>query len=587
MRRWLHRCKSIFALGNLVERIPLPRESPIYPPPQFLRHFLMALLCLVFALHSAHAQQGTYQGTTDYSVGGGYVSYDTYFYTSNCGPGGYFNQTTYTNFNFHLNGATYPLGGQQVVSQGYVSVSCPTYVEPSSFTLSLPDTNNTPYPAGECSYTFSQGISTSSCPTLVTNTVDPYFKVVSILYAPPGNQSTEGLTQTLTDGASTTIGQNFTFGEEFTFSDGIPGVISGGASFGFATSSSNSSAFTQTWSNSQGMVDLTSEDDPLGTDCLNNPPGTPCKNYSDTEDHELDNFYVWLNPELTLTTTTDNVPVSYTTGYQSISGVSQPQPDIIPVKAIQMEPIPGSITSANPTGTSSVPVGLLIPQGVSINGTNTSYYEPGLAILCKHLIQSEYNAGTCTQQDQCGCTPADFAQILVQDPLLRFNPTTLTDNPLSSDVSPLTLDASGESTCAGSPNSQGLLQVDPGSDCRFVVVPSSSTDPTPLQFTLSSTSSTQLAQAQYDVQTLSYGNSQSYNVGIFYQTPGIIGSEKSQYTWTWQDTETNSSSSGNGNSVNLLLQTNSTDCTAKVVVFEDTLYHTFAFQTPEGYSECN
>ena len=103
----------------------------------------------------------------------------------------------------------------------------------------------------------------------------------------------------------------------------------------------------------------------------------------------------------------------------------------------------------------------------------------------------------------------------------------------------------------------------------------------------SQTSPTTLAQAQNDVQTLSYGNSQSYNVGIFYQTPGIIGSEKSQYTWTWQDTETNSSTNSNGNSVNLLLQTNSPNCTAKVVLFEDTLYHTFAFQTPEGYSECN
>ena len=568
--------------GKSRRKDTLPHESTIHPP-----RTLVAIVYLLAFACFARAQQGTLEGTTNISVDGGTLSYQTYFYTANCGPGGYFNQTTYTNFSFTIGGNTYPLSGQQVVAQGFVSASCPNYTEPSSLPLTLPNTNNSSVPAGECVYTFSNGNGSSDCPTLTTNTIDPYFKVVSILYAPPGNQSTEGLTQTITDGASTTIGQNFTFGEEFTFSDGIRGVLSGGASFGFANTSSNSSAFTQTWSNAQGMVNLTSVDDPLGVDCLSNPQGTPCKSYSDIEDHELDNFYVWLNPELTVTTTTDNVPVSYTTGYQSVSGVSQPVPDIIPVKAIQMEPSPGSITSANPTGTSSVPVGLLIPQGVSINGTNTSYYEPGLAILCKHLIQSEYNARQCTQQDQCGCTPADFAQILVQDSLLRFNPATLTDNPLSSDVSPLTIDASGESTCAGSPDSQGHLQVDPGSDCRFVVVPSSSTDPTPVQLTLSQTSPTTLAQAQNDVQTLSYGNSQSYNVGIFYQTPGIIGSEKSQYTWTWQDTETNSSTNSNGNSVNLLLQTNSPNCTAKVVLFEDTLYHTFAFQTPEGYSECN
>uniref|UniRef100_E6PYJ5 Uncharacterized protein n=1 Tax=mine drainage metagenome TaxID=410659 RepID=E6PYJ5_9ZZZZ len=453
--------------------------------------------------------------------------------------------------------------------------------------MSLPNSNNSPYPAGECSYTFSQGFSSSSCPTLVTNTVDPLYKVVSILYAPPGNQSTEGLTQTTTDGTTTTVGQNFTFSDEFTYSVGIPGLITGGVSFGFADSSISTNAFVQTWTNAKGIVDATSEEDPPGLDCANNPPGEVCQHNSDIEDHELDNFSVWLNPEIDLTTTTDNVAVSYATGFQSISGVSQPEPDIITVKAINMEPTPGSVTSANPNGASSVPVVALYLQAVSLNGSGTNYYEPGLAILCKHLIQSEYNSRSCTQADQCGCTPADFAQILVQDPLLGFNATTLTDNPLSSNISPLTRDGSGESVCAGSPNSQGLLQVQPGSDCRYVVVPTSATDPTPLPLKLSGVAPSSQAQAYNDVQTLTNGSSQSYNVGIQYQTSGIIGSEKSQYTWTWQDTESNGTSNGNGNSVNLLLQTNTTDCGADVALFEDTLYHTFVFQTPGGYSGCN
>jgi len=121
------------------------------------------------------------------------LSYIPYYYSGGCGPGAYFNQTTYTNFGFTIGGTTYPISGQQVVAQGYGSVSCPNYTQPSVLPITLPNTNNSTVPAGECVFNFSNGTGQSSCPSLVTNTIDPLYKVVSILYEPPGNESTQGL----------------------------------------------------------------------------------------------------------------------------------------------------------------------------------------------------------------------------------------------------------------------------------------------------------------------------------------------------------------------------------------------------------
>ena len=548
----------------------LPHETPIYPPPHAL---LLVLFLLAFASF-ARAQQGTLQGTSSASIDGGTLSYQTYFYSAACGPGAYFNQTTYTNFQFVIGGVTYPLGGQQVVAQGFGSVSCPNYTEPSSFTVTLPNTNNSSVPAGQCTYTFSNGIGSNSCPDLVTNTIDPLYKVVSILYEPPGNESAQGLTSSTTDGTSTSTGDSFTFSDSLTFSSGVTGVFSDGITFGFADSTLNSSTYVQTWTNSAGLITDDNYLDPAG---VNGATGT---SGSDDIQHGLDVISIWLNPEVTVTTTSDySSPIDYAMGYQSIPNVQSPAPDILMVPAVQMMPTPGSVTATTPYGTSTVPNSKIIPSTRCCDNSGHSYKIPGLGVLCKNLIVSEYNS-QCGQTDQCGCTPADFAQIVVQDPLLRYNATTLTANPVPSSDSPAIVDGSTVETCESS-------SVPTGSDCRFVKVldPSGSGSQYNMQLDgqVKRTSGTTVA----DSHILSSGSSQSYSVGLTTSVGGIGAAMKNQKTWTWLDSQSTGMTNGSSNSTSVFLQTSSPNCYANVLVYEDTLYHTFAFSISGGLPGCN
>ena len=333
---------------------------------------LVAIVCLLAFACFACAQQGTLEGTTHISVDGGTLSYQTYFYTANCGPGGYFNQTTYTNFSFVIGGVTYPFSAQQVVAQGFVSASCPNYTEPSSLPLTLPNTNNSSVPAGECVYTFSNGNGSSDCPELVTDTLEPLYKVVSILYEPPGNNSSQGLTSGTSEGTNSSIGQSFTFSDEYTFSSGITGLYNDSVSFGFTISSLSSDAFAQTWTNAQS---LTTDDNSLDPQGKNGSTGI---NGSDAVQHSLDEISVWLNPMITTVTYSDySTPVCYSIGYQSIPNVSNPSPDIVTVPVAQMMPTPGSITSANPYGTSTVPNSKIVPSAY-VGQDGSTYTEPGL-----------------------------------------------------------------------------------------------------------------------------------------------------------------------------------------------------------------
>jgi hypothetical protein len=68
---------------------------------------------------------------------------------------------------------------------------------------------------------------------LLTPTVfNPLYKVFSILYSPPGNQSTQGYGTTTTNGTTTTVGNSFTFSNQINFSTGVPSIFSAGATYG-------------------------------------------------------------------------------------------------------------------------------------------------------------------------------------------------------------------------------------------------------------------------------------------------------------------------------------------------------------------
>jgi hypothetical protein len=394
----------------------------------------------------------------------------------------------------------------------------------------------------------------------------PLYKVVSILYSPPGNQSFQGFANTVTNGTSTTYGQSFSFSEELTFSSGIPDIITGSASTGFSVTTSNSEAFTQTW------TDATS----IASNDNANTTWNPTK--SDTVNHNLDTFVLWLNPRVSVIPNGTN-PVRYTVGSQNTPGVSALVADIVLMPALTMEATPpGS------TGVSTVPIDILLPQAIpGENGQNS--YMPGLGAICKNnTLYKEQLASAnpsvpsaCTQANQCGCTPSDFVAILQMDPLLNYNGTTLTADPYPGSTSPLQIDVSGESTCAENP-------VPSFADCRYVIVPIEKGSTTTTFEALSGAEQDSFTQSDATTTTETVGGSTSFNVGVSISSGPFWAMLKVMDMWQWSDSESMGTSSSQGNSMSVTFKTSTASCEENVNIYEDTVYHSYVFQTPLGSS---
>ena len=549
---------ATICLGHLVRKDTLPHETP-NPPRARIFAFVLCFLALACFTPQARAQQGTLEGTTNIPVEGGTLSYQTYFYSANCGPGAYFNQTTYTNFTFAIGGATFPLGAQQVVAQGFGSVSCPNYTQPSSVPIPLPNTNNSPVQAGECVYTFSNGGGSAYCPTLSTSTLGPAYQVVSILYAPPGNKSTEGLVSGVTDGTITTVGSNFTYAQTMSSTNSVPGVLTFGGFYGSSTTSSDSLEFVSTWQNAVGAINDTSTSPTLNSG-----------NY-DSIDHTRDDIAIWLNPLVTVVTDEDtNEQISYQMSSAPTSGTSTPYADVLLVPAGDMMP--------NSSGATTVPNSVLIPQQIS--GTS-GLTVPGLASICKNLNKTEYVAKNCGT-DQCGCTPADFAQIVAQDALLNYNTTNFTSNPVPGSTSPASVDVSGTTCTATNPVHTYPSYAIP--DCRYVIIPASQGSTSSELLQLSGSSGSSLQNKVQDSTILTTGSSNSYTTGITIGASTPIYGQKVTDQWTWQNFERTGQSNGGFNQMNVLLETTTAACQEEVALYEDTLYHTIVFQTPQDPS---
>jgi hypothetical protein len=404
----------------------------------------------------------------------------------------------------------------------------------------------------------------------VSSMFDPAYKVISILYSPPGNQSFQGYTDTTTDGTTTTIGNSFTFSYEVTFSTGMANIFDVGGSTGYSVTTSNSSAFTQTFS------DATS----VSSDDNSNSTYNPLK--SDAINHNLDTFVIWLNPQVILMSEGTNLAtaVSYTLSSQPTPGVSALVADTVMVPAIAMEPVPGSVTNANPAGVTSVPLPVLEQQPIA--GANGNSYMPGLAAICKNHTYYPNNC-SADPNGQCGCVPSDFAGILATDPLLNYpaQPYAGTVYPLEADSLPSTSGpGSGPTVCGENP-------IPANSNCRYVIVPIGTGSTTPEIQQLTGGGKNQFQQSDSTTSTLTTGSSFSDNVGVTLQVGPLLFQEKQQLTWTWTDMESTGNSTSEGNTMTVMFQTLTTDCDENVSIFEDTVYHTFAFQVPTGANGCN
>jgi hypothetical protein len=383
---------------------------------------------------------------------------------------------------------------------------------------------------------------------------DPKYQVTSIIYAPPGNKSSDGYTDTTTDGTITTIGSSFTYGQSITFTEGIKAFGSGGSasqSFGTSQTTSNSDAFAEVYVDGTGVTNLSESTNP---DAIN---------------HNLDLFLIWLDPQITVAGTAPT-PSAYSVGIQPTANGETPLPDIVEIEALVMEP--------NSAGVTTVPATWLNQQ----YNSETGQYTPGLAAICKNLKTSEYNAGTCTLADQCGCVAADFAPILKEDPLLYYNGINNALDPYPNTASPLLADTSGETTC-------GTLPTSASNKCRYVPVPSEPGSTTPESTSLSGpdcagcgSTGNLFSQGENQTTTITLGESSSYTVSDSIKAGTTAFSMTDTDTWTWTESESLGTQTGTGVTLTVTLNSGTVGCGQTVDVYEDTVFHTFVFQQPSG-----
>jgi Galactose oxidase, central domain/Kelch motif len=376
----------------------------------------------------------------------------------------------------------------------------------------------------------------------------PLFRISSIIYDAPGNRSSNGFTDTTTQGATTTIADSFMTGVTTTFSLG-GGFLGADTtlswSFGNTSTTGNSTAFTDTFSQGTGVANASNSASP---NAIN---------------HQDDLFIVWLNPAVSMTETSPN-SISYSIGTQpQVAGDPNPgQPEEVD----QVE-VYAQVMLPNAQGVTAVPVAILEPQVV--NGQTL----PGLAHVCAN---PNYYPKSCTLANQCGCTPSDFTAILNADPLLAYPPT---ESPLNANTSP-PADCTNPSAAAS---------------CRYVPIMASPTEQVtePLSgpdvlggnipvnsFTQSD--STQTAVTLSETQGYSIGFSWDQKLGI----PGFSSDLKQQTMFTWTNSESLGETNGTAHSMAVSLSSSTVGCFEDIYIFEDLVYHTYVFQQPSGNGSC-
>jgi sugar lactone lactonase YvrE len=379
----------------------------------------------------------------------------------------------------------------------------------------------------------------------------PAYQVTSIIYAPPGNKSSAGFTDTTTDGTTTTLGGSFQDANTITFTEGWSFLGAGGSiseSFGVSHTKTNMSAFTETYTDAEAVS------------LANNASGLNAIN------HNNDLFLIWLNPQINITLN-GSTPASYSLGIRPSANEDSAEPDILEIFAQSME--------ANSSGNSTVPIQYLEQQQYpsAIPGAPQTI-APGLAAICQNQT---YYPNNCSgdPNGQCGCKPSDFAPILALDPLLNYSGTT----------SPLVADISGASACDFNATS--------ADNCRYVPVPVApgSTEQQLLtlegpQYSGGPDSCNSLVQTEQTSTTQTYGGTTAESVGFSFKAGSPVFSVTEANTLTWTQLQSTGTTTGSGSSMNLNLCSATVGCDQNIAIYEDTEYHTFAFQQPTGNNSC-
>ncbi len=333
---------------------------------------------------------------------------------------------------------------------------------------------------------------------------DPAYQILSVIYSPPGDHSSNGFANTTSTGTTTTVGSNFGQGTTTTYSasGGLIGQGSLGVTFGVSAATGNSQAFSVTYQQGDGSQ-LLSVSQPV--------------------DHSQDQFFLWLNPEMSF-----NSGSSSSATY-SVGTVSNQPMDIVNVNVAGLQ---------NP---SLIPLSVLLPQTIQPGVTL-----PGLAKVCANPLPPDQ----CTQANACGCVASDFAPIIATDPLINVSQLT----------PPSQIDSNRfvfvNSQILEGPAQQG------GGPVLNSFTESDSTLQSLTETEMLTTSTTYSTTSGVDIPflfTLTFGNTSSFMSTI---------------------TESQGTQNGSAHQASVTLGSSKVACFEHVDIYEDTAFHTFAFALP-------
>jgi hypothetical protein len=397
-------------------------------------------------------------------------------------------------------------------------------------------------------YSYYVGSSFSPCERagfnvaqVVIVNVAPAYKVISILYDAPGNGSQNGYTNSTTYGTTTTITDTFTAGTTTTYTVTLGfGLFSSsmGWSYGDATVTGSTATSSYSVTDAAGVANKVAS-------------GAP-----NVINHQEDMFLVWLNPYVTLVQTGPKT-LEYAVSVPPQPGNSSaPQTqDVIQVFASDL--------TANSKGNSSVPLSKLeqqvLPDGEAL---------PGMASICANRT---YYPNSCSADPngQCGCVPKDFAGILNQDLLLTVPSTT------------------APSTVNNSTNGNRFLQImSSGSNplVENLSGPDMAGGNIPINtFAVSDTTQSTYASTMGNTSTVAYSGGATFGGSyIMGSTLSVVNTD----TYTWSDSESFGGIYGQTHQAMVTLSSSTVGCDQDIFIFEDTVFHTFAFQQPAGNASC-
>jgi hypothetical protein len=373
----------------------------------------------------------------------------------------------------------------------------------NSTTMSLQASSNFLI-ATSCRITFPVNVTGCLFSASITGFFNPTYQILSIVYSPPGDRSSNGFANSNSTGTTNSVGSNFAQGNSITFSagGGLFGQSSAGVSFGVSAATGNSQAYSVTYESGNGSQ-LLSVAQPI--------------------DHTQDQFFLWLNPQMTFSSRPNLSPV-YT-----VTTVNNNPMDIVNVNAAGLQ---------NP---SLIPLSVLLPQTLEPGVT-----APGLASVCAHPLPADQ----CTQANACGCVPSDFAPILAQDPLIG----------VSELVAPSQIDSS-RFVLVNTQVLEGPEQVGAG----------------PVLNSFTESDSSVVSQTN----TESLQTSTSYTTGSGFDIPFLFTlSITNTNSFTVTTSESQGVQNGSAHSASVTLGSDAVGCFEHVDIYEDTAFHTFSFALP-------